>query len=201
MDSAKLKENLFAVAKRAHGGRKCWGHILLPCTELWDSRGSAVCRGGWPGMAWGHPFAAITQRHLQWGHAGAGWGDKKEAEVARGRLGGRRGLWQELVGAAVGRLRWPEAGWVGESRLKWQEAGWGHRDTPDVPACCTSRPQHPRGRQGGIWVPRGSASPTGSLVPIVPPGRRGCGGCVTPGRVARKGSAAAAEPSAPPVYK
>lgn len=30
MDSAKLKENLFAVANRAHGGRKCWGHILLP---------------------------------------------------------------------------------------------------------------------------------------------------------------------------
>lgn len=50
MDSAKLKENLFAVAKRAHGGRKCWGHILLPCTELWDSRGSPVCRGA--GRAW-----------------------------------------------------------------------------------------------------------------------------------------------------
>lgn len=30
MDSAKLKENLFAVANRARGGRKCWGHILLP---------------------------------------------------------------------------------------------------------------------------------------------------------------------------
>lgn len=85
MDSAKLKENLFAVAKRAHGGRKCWGHILLPCTELGDSRGSPVCHGGWPGLAWGHQRDAVTQLHLQWGHAraAAGWGDSGHGGVAR----------------------------------------------------------------------------------------------------------------------
>lgn len=89
----------------------------------------------------------------------------------------------------VGRLRWQEAGWGGKSRLKWQEAlagghCAGHRDTPDIPTCCTSRSPHPRGRQGDIWVPRGSASPTGSLVPIVPPGCGGCGATVPAGSVA-----------------
>lgn len=101
MDSAKLKENLFAVAKRAHGGRKRWGHILLPRTELRHSRGAA-CAAGLAGPGAGTPLGAIAPLRLQRGHAGAT----------------RR------------RLRWPEAGWGGESRLKWQETGWGHGDTP-----------------------------------------------------------------------
>lgn len=52
MDSAKLKENLFAVASRAHGGRKCWGHILLP------ERGAVVQPGLGhvpPGAGWACP--------------------------------------------------------------------------------------------------------------------------------------------------
>lgn len=49
MDSAKLKENLFAVAKRARGGRERWGHILLPVHRAVLQPGlSPVPRGaGW----------------------------------------------------------------------------------------------------------------------------------------------------------
>lgn len=54
MDSAKLKENLFAVANRARGGRKCWGHILLAVL-------ARVPRGAGTGT----PLCAITQLHLQ----------------------------------------------------------------------------------------------------------------------------------------
>lgn len=54
MDSAKLKENLFAVANRAPGGRKRWGHILL--LVLWHSRGSALCQGGLSGPGVGAPL-------------------------------------------------------------------------------------------------------------------------------------------------
>lgn len=87
---------------------------------------------------------------------------------------------------AGGRLRWQEAGWGGKNGLRWQQAlarghCAGHRDTPDIPTCCTSRPRHPRGRQGDIWEPRGPASPTGSLVPVVPSGCGGCGATVPAG--------------------
>lgn len=94
---------------------------------------------------------------------------------------------------------------IPQMHLQWAQGGQ-LGDAPDVPACCASRTSRPRGHQGGIWVPRGSASPMGGLLPVVPRCRQGCGasglgGCVTPGRVAREGCAAAAEPSAPPVYK
>lgn len=85
---------------------------------------------------------------------------------------------------AVGRLRWQGAGWGGQEQAEVAGGRLGHRDTPDIPTCCPSRRQHARGHQGDIWVPRGSASPTGSLVSIVPRGCRGCGATMPAGSVA-----------------
>lgn len=71
MDSAKLKENLFAVANRARGGRKCGAASYSRRTE--PPGLARVPRGAGTGT----PLCCHHPAHPQRGpaEAGAGWGD------------------------------------------------------------------------------------------------------------------------------
>lgn len=176
MDSAKLKENLFAVANRARGGRKRWGRILLAV----PARVPPGAGTGTP-LCCHHPAPSAARSCRGRGRLGgqrAAWGDKREVVPGAGWSGSGK------AEAAGGGLGWLRAGWSGRRQVGVLCQRRGHRDTPDIPTCCPSRPQRPRGRQGDIWVPRGSASPAGSLVPVVPPDCRGCGATVPVGSVA-----------------
>lgn len=95
MDSAKLKENLFAVANRARGGRKCWGHILLPV------------------------LGAVAQLGLSRVPQGAGWAWHGDTPLlpSPSSICSEVTQRQEQVGVTRRRLRWQEGGGVAGGRL------------------------------------------------------------------------------------
>lgn len=163
-DAAKLKENLFAVAK----GTRRWEKLPGPHPALGER-----CYG----------TAGAVPRAV-WGSAGG---------VLLGTWGGDTPL-----------LPSPQP-----SGGKGAAPAQGTRGRPGCPHVPQQPPAPSKGMPGwhlgALWLcqPRGQPRPH---CPSRPPGLRcqrasGLGGCVTPGRVAREGSAAAAEPSAPPVYK